>query len=222
MPAMPAMPAMKFIIQNSEFRIRASGGAKLLSERYNPPLSHLLEKQSAVLLVIDVQERINAVMADQGHMPRIEVLIEACRALEIPVIGSEQYPKGLGGTVEPLAGLLGETPAAKDTFSCARDLGLREQLAATGRPQIVVTGIETHVCVLQTVLDLLDAGYRVHVPHDAVNSRRPADKHWALERMQSAGAQITTTESALFELLERCDTSDFKTVAKLVKKLPVP
>jgi nicotinamidase-related amidase len=185
-------------------------------------MSHLLEKQSAVLLVIDVQERINAVMADQGHMPRIEVLIEACRALDVPVIGSEQYPKGLGGTVEPLAGLLGETPAAKDTFSCARDLGLREQLAATGRPQVVVTGIETHVCVLQTALDLLDAGYRVHVPHDAVNSRRPADKHWALERMQSAGAQITTTESALFELLERCDTTDFKTVAKLVKKLPVP
>jgi nicotinamidase-related amidase len=185
-------------------------------------MSHLLEKQSAVLLVIDVQERINAVMADQGHMPRIEVLIEACRALDVPVIGSEQYPKGLGGTVEPLVGLLGETPAAKDTFSCARDLGLREQLTAAGRPQVVVTGIETHVCVLQTVLDLLEAGYRVHVPHDAVNSRRPADKHWALERMQSAGAQITTTESGLFELLERCDTSDFKTVAKLVKKLPVP
>jgi nicotinamidase-related amidase len=185
-------------------------------------MSHLLEKQSAVLLVIDVQERINTVMADPGHMPRIEVLIEACRALDVPVIGSEQYPKGLGGTVEPLAGLLRETPAAKDTFSCARDLGLREQLAATGRPQVVVTGIETHVCVLQTALDLLDAGYRVHVPHDAVNSRRAADKHWALQRMQSAGAQITSTESALFELVERCDTPDFKTIAKLVKKLPLP
>jgi nicotinamidase-related amidase len=185
-------------------------------------MTHLLEKQSAILLVIDVQERINSVMVDQGHLPRIEVLIEACRVLEVPVIGSEQYPKGLGGTVEPLAGLLGESPAAKDTFSCAKDLGLREQLAAAGRPQVIVTGIETHVCVLQTALDLLDAGYRVHVPHDAVNSRRAADKHWSLERMQAAGAQITATESALFELLERCDTADFKTVAKLVKKLPVP
>lgn len=184
-------------------------------------MSALLERSSAVLLVIDVQERINAVMTDQGHLPRIEVLIEACRALGVPVIGSEQYPKGLGPTVEPLAALLGEIPA-KDSFSCARDAGLREQLAATGRPQVIVTGIETHVCVLQTALDLLDAGYRVHVPHDAVNSRRAADRHWALERMQAAGAQITATESALFELLERCDTDDFKTVARLVKKLPVP
>jgi len=185
-------------------------------------MAHLLERDSAVLLVIDVQERINTVMVDQGHLPRIEVLVEACRALEVPVIASEQYPKGLGATVEPLAGLLGETPAAKNTFSCARDLDLRESLAATGRSQVIVTGIETHVCVLSTALDLLDAGHRVHVPHDAVNSRRAADKHWALERMQSAGAQITATESALFELVERCDTADFKTVASLVKKLPVP
>ena len=73
---------------------------------------------------------------------------------------------------------------------------------------------------LTLLSDLLDAGYRVHVPYDAVNSRRPADKHWALERMQAAGVQITTTESALFELLERCDTADFKTVAKLIKKIP--
>jgi nicotinamidase-related amidase len=185
-------------------------------------MTNLLQRDTAALLVIDVQERINSVMVDQGHLPRIEVLIEACRALEVPVIGSEQYPKGLGPTVEPLAGLLGDTPAAKDTFSCARDTGLREDIAASGRPEVIVTGIETHVCVLQTALDLLDAGYRVHVPHDAVNSRRATDKHWALERMQSAGAQITTTESALFELVERCDTPDFKAVAKLVKKLPVP
>lgn len=185
-------------------------------------MSRLLERSSAVLLVIDVQERINSVMADQGHLPRIEVLVEACRALQVPVIASEQYPKGLGPTVEPLAGLLGEAPTAKDTFSCARDLDIREELAATGHSQVVVTGIETHVCVLSTAIDLLEAGYRVHVPHDAVNSRRAADKHWALERMRSAGAEITTTESALFELVERCDTADFKTVATLVKKLPVP
>jgi len=185
-------------------------------------MSHLLERSAAALLVIDVQERINSVMTDQSHIPRLEVLGEACRALEVPVIGSEQYPKGLGGTVEPLAGLLGGTPAAKNTFSCARDTGLREAIAAAGRSQIIVTGIETHVCVLSTALDLIDAGYRVHVPHDAVNSRRAADKGWALERLQQAGATITSTESALFELLERCDTDDFKTVAKLVKKLPVP
>jgi nicotinamidase-related amidase len=185
-------------------------------------MSHLLDRSAATLLVIDVQDRINSVMTDQSHIPRLEVLVEACHALDVPVIGSEQYPKGLGPTVEPLAGLLGETPAAKDTFSCARDIALREEIAAHGRAQVIVTGIEAHVCVLSTALDLLEAGYQIHVPHDAVNSRRPVDKHWALQRMQSAGAQITATESALFELVERCDSGDFKTVAKLVKKLPVP
>jgi nicotinamidase-related amidase len=172
-------------------------------------------------MIIDVQERINAVMADQGHIPRLEVLVEACRGLEVPVIGSEQYPQGLGPTVGSLADALGSEFLGKLTFSCARDEGLLEAVKATGRQQIIVTGIEAHVCVLQTAVDLLAKGLEVHVPHDAVNSRRPADREWALRRMAGAGAVITTTESALFELLERCDTADFKAVAKLIKKIPV-
>ena len=184
-------------------------------------MTELLEQGSAALLVIDVQDRINAVMTDQSHLPRIEVLVEACRGLDVPVLASEQYPQGLGPTVESLATILGETPPGKLTFSCARDDGLKKALEDSGRKQIIVTGIETHVCVLQTALDLTNLGYEVHVPHDAVNSRRPADKEWALHRMAAAGATITATESALFELLERCDTSDFKTVAQLIKRLPV-
>jgi nicotinamidase-related amidase len=189
--------------------------------RWRIEMSDLLQRENTALLVIDVQERINAVMADQGHVPRLEVLIEACRGLEVPVIGSEQYPKGLGPTVESLATALGETPASKLTFSCSRDDGLRHAIDATGRQQVIVTGVETHVCVLQTVIDLLTMGFEVHVPHDAVNSRRLTDRDWALHRMAAAGAVITSTESALFELLERCDTSDFKTVAKLIKRIPV-
>ncbi|MDH3813922.1 MAG: isochorismatase family protein [Acidobacteriota bacterium] len=185
-------------------------------------MTGLLEQGSAALLVIDVQDRINAVMADQGHLPRIEVLVEACHGLEVPVLASEQYPQGLGPTVESLATILGETPPGKLTFSCARDDGLKKAIEESRRKQIIVTGIETHVCVLQTALDLIAAGFEIHVPHDAVNSRRPADKEWALRRMAAAGATITATESALFELLERCDTSDFKTVAKLIKRIPVP
>ena len=181
----------------------------------------LLRRKDTMLLLIDVQERINAVMADQGHIPRLEVLVEACRAMSVPVLASEQYPKGLGPTVEALGAVLTERPGVKDTFSCVRDNALHEAVEAAGRSQIVVTGIETHVCVLQTALDLLTAGFAVHVPHDAVNSRRPADKKWALRRMQAAGAVITSTESALFELLERCDSGDFKLVAKLIKKIPV-
>ena len=149
------------------------------------------------------------------------MLVEACRGLEVPVLASEQYPQGLGPTVDSLAAILGDTPPGKLTFSCARDEGLRKAVEDSGRSQIIVTGIETHVCVLQTALDLISIGFEVHVPHDAVNSRRPADKEWALHRMAAAGAVITTTESALFELLERCDTSDFKTVAKLIKRIPV-
>ncbi|HPA81339.1 MAG TPA: isochorismatase family protein, partial [Thermoanaerobaculales bacterium] len=94
-------------------------------------------------------------------------------------------------------------------------------LKATGRRQALVTGIEAHVCVLQTALDLAAAGFQVHVPHDAVSSRRPADKQWALDRMACAGVTITSTESALFELLERCGSDEFKLVAALVRRLPV-
>jgi nicotinamidase-related amidase len=184
-------------------------------------MSGLLERDRAALLVIDVQDRINAVMSSQDHLPRIEVLVEAFQSLDIPIIASEQYPQGLGSTVESLATILGDTPPAKLTFSCARDDGLRGAVEDSGRQQIVVTGIEAHVCVLQTALDLLNAGYEVHVPYDAVNSRRKSDRKWALRRMASAGAIITATESALFELVERCDTADFKTVAKLIKKIPV-
>ncbi len=86
---------------------------------------------------------------------------------------------------------------------------------------MLVVGIEAHVCVLQTVLDLLRRGFEVHVPHDAVQSRRQADRDWALRRMAAAGAVVSSTESALFELLERCDTAQFKTLAKLLKAIPV-
>jgi len=184
-------------------------------------MNRLLARDQAALLVIDVQERINAVMADQGHLPRIEVLVEACKNLGVPVVGSEQYPQGLGPTVGSLAAALGATPRGKLTFSCFRDKDLRVEMESTQKPQFLVTGIETHVCVAQTVLDLLAAGFQVHVPQDAVNSRRSADKIWALRRMARAGAVITSTESALFELVERCDTADFKMVAKLVKRIPV-
>ena len=184
-------------------------------------MNGLLNRDDAALLVIDVQDRINAVMKNQDHLPRIEVLVEACQGLEVPVIASEQYPQGLGPTVESLAAMLGDTPPAKLTFSCARDEGLREAIEKSSRQQIVVTGIEAHVCVLQTVLDLLNEGHEVFVPYDAVNSRRKSDRKWALRRMAWAGAVITSTESALFELVERCDTDDFKMVAKLIKKIPV-
>lgn len=180
-----------------------------------------LNAQTTALLLIDVQERINGVMADQSHLPRQEVLVEAFAVLELPVVTTEQYPKGLGATLPNLADRLPSPAVEKMTFSCARQPEAMAAIEATGKKQIVVTGIETHVCVLQTALDLLEKGYEVHVPHDAVNSRRAPDKEWALHRMLAGGAVITTTESALFELLERCGTDQFKTVSKLIRGIPI-
>jgi nicotinamidase-related amidase len=181
----------------------------------------LLTRSDAVLVVVDVQERINAVMADQGHLSRIAVLVEACTALAVPVVATEQYPKGLGLTVPELARLLPGPPLVKDSFSCAREPAARAAIEAVGRRQVVVAGIEAHVCVLQTALDLAAAGFQVHVPHDAVSSRRPADTAWALDRMAAAGVVITTTESALFELLERCGTDEFRAVSRMIREIPV-
>ncbi len=183
--------------------------------------THLLRRDDTALVVIDVQKRINAVMADQSHLPRLQVLMDSCSALEVPIVITEQYPKGLGHTVTSLEDRAGAPPVAKNTFSCAREPATRSAIEGLGRRQILVTGIETHVCVLQTALDLLQAGYEIHVPHDAVNSRRPADKEWALRRLEAAGVVVTTSESALFEMLERCGTDDFKTVAGLIKKVSV-
>ena len=183
--------------------------------------TELLTRGDAVLVVVDVQERINAVMADQGHLARIAVLVEACALLGVPVIATEQYPKGLGPTVASLGRLLPGPPLVKDSFSCAREPAALAAIEAGGRRQVVVVGIEAHVCVLQTALDLAAAGFQVHVPHDAVGSRRPADKEWALDRMAAAGVVVTTTESALFELLERCGTDEFRAVSRMIREIPV-
>ena len=180
-------------------------------------MSFLLKKENSALLVIDVQERINAVMADQGHLPRLEVLIEACREIGVPVLASEQYPQGLGPTVDSLAALLGDDLPGKLTFSCARDDGLRKLVDDSGRKQIIVTGIETHVCVFQTARDLTAEGYTVHVPRDTTMSRTRANWQAGLELMDRAGAVVTSAETVIFDLLGRAGTDQFKVMSKLVK-----
>lgn len=185
------------------------------------PHPNVLDRDRAALVVIDVQERIDAVMTDRRHTPRIEDLVDAFGTLELPVVATEQYPKGLGDTVASLRERYEGDPIEKDTFSCVREPRFVQAIEAVGREQLVVCGIEAHVCVVQTVLDLLAAGHQVHVPHDAVNSRRVADREWGMRRMVESGAVPTTTESVLFELVERCGTDDFRAMAALVKRLPV-
>lgn len=186
------------------------------------PRSALLCRDDTVLVVVDVQERLETAMDDRRHLPRIELLAEAARLLEVPVLLTEQYPKGLGATVPSLRARLPEVAAiVKESFSCVRDPAFREALAATGRRQAVVVGLEAHVCVCQTALDLLARGMTVHVPHDAVGSRRSSDRSSALARLATAGVTVTSTESVVFELLERAGSGEFRTLSRMLKEIPV-
>ncbi|MFI4989455.1 MAG: isochorismatase family protein [Solirubrobacterales bacterium] len=173
----------------------------------------LLQRDRAALVVVDVQEgfRPYASFADVAESCRR--LLAGARILGMPALVSEQYPKGLGPTAPELGiGEGEEMMIEKTVFSAARadgfDLG--------GREQAIVCGIETHVCVSQTVHDLLGQGVEVHVPADAVGSRHQLDYERGLERLERAGAVVSTVESALFELLERAGTPEFKSVQKLI------
>jgi nicotinamidase-related amidase len=171
----------------------------------------LLKREQAVLVVVDVQEGFRSYASFEAVAVACSKLVEGARILDVPRVASEQYPKGLGHTA-PEVGLQDELRVEKSVFSAARadgfDLG--------GRTQAVVCGIETHVCVSQTVHDLLDVGIDVHVPADAVGSRHQLDYERGLERMERAGAVVSTVESVLFELLERAGTPEFKEVQKLI------
>ncbi len=179
----------------------------------------LLSRAKARLLIVDVQEKLMPAIpvADQ-LIAHCKKLIEGAGILGIPATGTEQYPKGLGNMVPTLAEHLGELPE-KTRFSCAEVLGWQPAaMDIEARDQIIVAGIEAHVCVLQTVLDLLAIGFRVYVPADAVASRKKLDWKIALNRMASHGAVITTTESVLFECCETASAPEFKAISKLVKE----
>jgi nicotinamidase-related amidase len=171
----------------------------------------LLNRDRVALVVVDVQEGFRPYESFAGVASACAKLVQAARILDVPRVVSEQYPKGLGHTA-PEVGLQDEVAIEKSVFSAARadgfDLG--------GRDQAVVCGIETHVCVSQTVHDLLERGIEVHVPADAVGSRHAIDYERGLERLERAGAVVTTVEAALFELLERAGTPEFKAVQKLI------
>jgi isochorismate hydrolase len=171
----------------------------------------LLVRDRAALLLVDVQDGFRGYDAFSRVTRACAVLLAGARILELPVLVSEQYPKGLGHTAPELE--LGEMPVIeKSVFSVARTDGF----TLGERDQAIVCGIETHVCVSQTVHDLLDRGIHVHVPADAVCARHEIDHRRGLERMERAGAVVSTVEAALFELLERAGTPEFKSVQKLI------
>lgn len=180
----------------------------------------LLNRNETALLIIDIQERLLPAMADpDGVITNTGKLISACHILNVPIILTEQYPKGLGPTDSRLISLLGGgySPFEKTTFSCCGDNAVNSAIKSVAAKQILLCGIETHVCVLQTALDFFQNGFKVHVAADAVSSRTGDNKTIALHRMAASGITVTCTESAIFELLERAGTPRFKEVSAIIK-----
>ncbi|MFI5379181.1 MAG: hydrolase [Tepidisphaerales bacterium] len=184
-------------------------------------MSDLLRKltvQGTVLLVIDVQERLlPAIHESEQCAANVRKMIDAAKVLGVPLIVTEQYPAGLGPTCASIREALGDEKAIEKMRFSACVEATTARLGELDRRQVLVVGIEAHVCVQQTVLDLLRLDYNPYVCADAVSSRRAIDRDTALARMRQAGAIITTSESAIFELLGEAGTNQFKQVLKIVK-----
>ena len=182
----------------------------------------LIENELAALVIVDVQVKmLTAIGSDNPEriVERITKLIRAALLFDIPIIFTEQYPAGLGETDSRLKAVLPEglNPLIKTTCSCWRDVAFKASLQETGREHVIVAGLEMHVCIQQTVLDLMSVDFIPFVPIDACGSRYAEDANTAIERMRAAGAEITTVESLLFELVARCDHPKFKEFLKIVK-----
>jgi len=179
----------------------------------------LIERATSLLLVVDIQARLmpaihQAEMVELGAV----ILLDAAARLGVPRMISEQYPKGLGGTVPVVAAAAPDvTPMPKIAFSCAADAAIAAAVQASGRRQIVLAGAEAHVCVLQTALGFKAAGYDVVIVADATSSRRPESKTVALKRAMQAGITVATVEMVLFEWLGEAGTEEFRAVSRLIK-----
>jgi isochorismate hydrolase len=183
-----------------------------------------LDIERAMVLVIDVQEKLlPSIVGGESVIAAGRKLLDGAGVFELPVLVTEQYAKGLGPTHATIRAALAQSRAKvleKPTFSAWADAKIREALLALDRPQIIITGIETHVCVQQTALDLRSRDYDVFVCADAVGSRGRVDHEVALDRMRQAGVLVTTVESVLFELCQRCDTARFKAMLEVIKRHP--
>lgn len=180
---------------------------------------NMLDKKESLLLIIDVQERLVATLDKDVVVNRTASLVKAANILEVPTIATEQYSKGLGPTVEKVKqNLIKDAPILeKMAFSAVKEPGILEKIKSYNKKQIVVCGIETHVCVHQTVSDLLDEGFDVYVVKDACASRNKYEFKQGIERMQGNGAKISCLEIVLFEWLKTAKNIKFKEVQALIK-----
>ncbi len=179
----------------------------------------MLVLDNTALCIIDVQGKLAHLMHEKEALfENVERLIKSAQILDMPIILTEQYPKGLGPTLSQFTELMPEVePIDKISFSCCANDEFSEKIRKLGRRQLLISGIETHICIYQTSLDLIEAGYQPHLVADAVSSRSEFNKTIALNRMKDAGAFLTTTEMALFELLHSAEGPNFKAISKLIK-----
>ena len=182
--------------------------------------THLLTPQNAILLIVDIQDRLFPHMHEGKQLAdNTAILIQSAYHLGIPIIVSEQYPRGLGSTIPQLQQLLAKETLIfeKRAFGCWEDAAIRNSIQSLARPQLLVCGIETHICMSQTVHQLLDADYEVHIAVDATTSREETSKQLGLQKMQTSGAILTNTEMAMFELLQTSRHPQFKALQSLIK-----
>ena len=178
-----------------------------------------LEREKSFLMVIDVQEKIFSTMYEQMETEKnINRMIEGAKALNLPIVWTEQHPKGLGPTIPTVRKSLdGFNSLEKITFSCLGDAAVSSEISSLKRSQAILCGIETHVCIYQTAEDLRELKYDVHVATDAVMSRKPSNYHLALEKLARQGAQLTSVEMALFELQKIAKGETFKAISRIIK-----
>jgi hypothetical protein len=179
-----------------------------------------LNRDSICFIFIDLQDKLLSRISDSHRIvARNELLIDAANLLGLPYMSTSQYRKGLGEITEPLASKMHPPIYDKTSFSCSADSTISAQLKQSGRDVIVLSGVETHICVMQTCLDLLGNGFQVAVVADAVGSRNALDHDLGLERMKSSGALPVTAEMVIYELLGRSDSPEFKRILPLIKGL---
>lgn len=175
--------------------------------------------ETAIFMLVDVQGKLADLMHDRDALfQNLKTCVSGMLALEVPVIWVEQIPEKMGSTIEPVRTLLsGHAPIPKKSFSCCGEELVMKALRESGKKQVVIGGIETHVCVYQTAADLIRAGFEVEIVSDAVSSRTQANKTAALERICAMGAGITTTEMMLLDLLKTSEHPKFRDILKLIK-----
>ena len=180
----------------------------------------LLDREQAVLAVIDIQQVLlpqDAAVAD-AYLANAAKMIRAARVLGVPVLVTEQYPERLGRTIDRVAAELEGIPRiAKTEFGCMANAAFREALAGLGRQQLLIIGMEAHVCVSQTALAALSEGYQVYAASDALSSSTPSEYRFGLDRMANAGVALVSVQMAIFELLRVSGTPEFKTLLPLLK-----